>query len=297
MKQFYLSIIALAAMLCVNLNTKAETYQAWGAVIFPYISTPMYDSDEVITIEDNTLTLVSATWGTGTFDLTTGEGSIEMDNHQGGTSSYSGTISGSVESGVFVITLPSVMRGTTITSTLGTMPVALNIIGKYEGGTYADAQYFKKYQPTPDQSITITVNEGYETVSISHTSTTWGTFTYDAATVTANEDGTYTISAEEGNCAMPSMRTGEPVDYVSTFSGTITDGVLVADLAVPAVMGGTTLKFNPADFEEVYIAAGIETNFAEESDADAPIYNLNGVRVDSSYQGIVIKAGKKYLQK
>ena len=257
----------------------------------------MYDSNEVITIEANTLTFKSSTWGNGSFDLTTNSGSLEMDNHRGGVSSYAATISGSADEKVFVITLPSVMGGTTITSTLGTMPVALNVVGTYKGGTYADALYFKKNSPTPDQSITITANEGYETVKISHVSETWGTFTYDAATVTDNGDGTYTISADNGNCAMPNMKTGAITDYVSTFSGTVANSELVADLAVPAVMGGTTLFFNPEDFENVYIAAGIETHFAEGSNSDEPIYNLSGARVDASYKGIVIKGGKKYIQK
>ncbi len=30
---------------------------------------------------------------------------------------------------------------------------------------------------------------------------------------------------------------------------------------------------------------------------DTPVYNLNGQRVDSTYKGIVIKNGKKYVQK
>lgn len=34
-----------------------------------------------------------------------------------------------------------------------------------------------------------------------------------------------------------------------------------------------------------------------ESDEDAPIYNLMGVKVDKSYKGIVIKNGKKYVQR
>ena len=51
---------------------------------------------------------------------------------------------------------------------------------------------------------------------------------------------------------MPSMRDPSVVtDYASTFTGTITDGTLVADFAIPSVMGGTTVKFNPADIEEV----------------------------------------------
>lgn len=34
-----------------------------------------------------------------------------------------------------------------------------------------------------------------------------------------------------------------------------------------------------------------------QKDTDAPVYNLTGQRVDSSYKGVVIKNGKKILQK
>lgn len=35
----------------------------------------------------------------------------------------------------------------------------------------------------------------------------------------------------------------------------------------------------------------------EENDANAPVYDLRGVQVDKSYKGVVIKNGKKYMQK
>ena len=31
-------------------------------------------------------------------------------------------------------------------------------------------------------------------------------------------------------------------------------------------------------------------------DANAPIYNLSGQKVDQNYRGVVIKNGRKYLQ-
>jgi len=42
---------------------------------------------------------------------------------------------------------------------------------------------------------------------------------------------------------------------------------------------------------------GIRT-IAKTSGVDnAPLYNLSGMRVDSTYHGIVVKNGRKYLQK
>lgn len=42
---------------------------------------------------------------------------------------------------------------------------------------------------------------------------------------------------------------------------------------------------------------GISTVKTKADEADSPIYNLRGQRVSSSYKGIVIKNGKKYIQK
>ncbi len=43
-------------------------------------------------------------------------------------------------------------------------------------------------------------------------------------------------------------------------------------------------------------SAGIE-NVAVSDVEDGPIYNLHGVQVDENYKGVVIKNGKKYLNK
>ncbi len=44
--------------------------------------------------------------------------------------------------------------------------------------------------------------------------------------------------------------------------------------------------------------SGIEDIIANpETDENAPIYNVLGVQVDENYKGIVIKNGKKYIQK
>ncbi len=43
--------------------------------------------------------------------------------------------------------------------------------------------------------------------------------------------------------------------------------------------------------------SGIEDIIANPSDENAPIYNIMGIQVDENYKGIVIKNGKKYIQK
>ena len=292
MKQIYTTIIALAMLFGMQSTVMAETYQAWGAVLFAYITSPMYDANETIEVTGETIKFHSNTWGDGVFAAATGEGTLTMAGH-GGTKDYAADITGSVESKQFVISVPSVMGGTTITVTLGDMPAAAAVDGSYKGGTYANAAYFKKYSPAADQTVTIKANEGLESVSVSHVSETWGTFTYPAVTVTAGEDGSFSLEGE-GTCAMPSMQGGGVNDYASDFKGTVKDGVLVAEFIVPSVMGGTTVLFNPADFDEV-IAASVST--IRSAETDLPAYNLNGLRVDSNYKGIVIKGGKKIYQK
>ena len=69
-------------------------------------------------------------------------------------------------------------------------------------------------------------------------------------TVSKNEDGSYTLTGE-GKTLMPSMRGGTS-EYAATFEGTVTGKTLVATFAVPGVMGGTTIYFNAADFDEVF---------------------------------------------
>ncbi|MCR5361344.1 MAG: calycin-like domain-containing protein [Bacteroidales bacterium] len=292
MKKFYSSVVALA-MVCVAQMAKAETYNAWGAVLFTYIQTPMYDAGETIEVTADSIFFTSGTWGEGGFAIATGEGALAMDNHRGGVSNYAANISGTVADGVFVISVPSVMGGTVITSTLGEMPAAVAVAGKYTGGTYANSNYFSGYQPTADQTVTITANEGYATATLTHTSATWGTFTFSAVCVVANADGSYTLTGE-GTCAMPSMADPTQVkDYASDLTATIADGVLVAEMKVPAVMGGTTLLFNPSDFETV----GIGSVVANGSDDEASAVTLNGQRAADGYNGIVVKNGKKVLVK
>jgi hypothetical protein len=53
---------------------------------------------------------------------------------------------------------------------------------------------------------------------------------------------------------MPSMK-GDPKEYAAAFEGTVNGDKLVATFDVPAVMGGTTVLFNPEDFKEVFEAA------------------------------------------
>lgn len=131
--------------------------------------------------------------------------------------------------------------------------LAENVEGNYAGGTYANCKYFQNYQPTENDTVFVKATQIADVATLSYTSATWGEFTFEAIKVTKQNDGSFTL-AGEGKTLMPSMK-GEPKEYAATFEGTVNDGKLVATFDVPAVMGGTTVLFNPADFKEVFEAA------------------------------------------
>ena len=72
---------------------------------------------------------------------------------------------------------------------------------------------------------------------------------------------------------------------------------------VPTSISGTVkLKgFRVSDsegfFGNDYNYNGVESILNGEDNADAPVYNLMGIKVNSSYKGLVIKNGKKYIQR
>lgn len=71
---------------------------------------------------------------------------------------------------------------------------------------------------------------------------------------------------------------------------------------VPASVSGTAklngLRISDANgfFGDDYVQSGID-DIIVDTDNNAPIYNLLGIQVDENYKGIVIKNGKKYIQR
>lgn len=137
------------------------------------------------------------------------------------------------------------------------------IAGSYTGGIYAAFGYMGTgFMPQADQTINIAYNEDMESMTVTFENETWGSFVFDHVTVSITEGYGYaSFELEgEGTCLMPKRgpnnTTGpaETEEYPATFKGTLAHGNLVAELTVP-VMGGTTIYFNPANFDEVYNAA------------------------------------------
>ena len=109
--------------------------------------------------------------------------------------------------------------------------------------------------------MTLKASDALDAVAIGYTSATWGEFTFENVTVAKGADGTYTLSGE-GKTLMPGMKGGTS-EYASTFEGTVNGKTLVATFAVPGVMGGTTVYFNAADFDDVFEAANAEKEGTE----------------------------------
>lgn len=242
-----------------------QTYSTWSKVDFAYGS--MYDADETVSVSNDAVTFHSDTWGDATFTVSSftrndkgaydivAEGSITMNGH-GTVKSYDATFTGTIaaDAQTFVISVPSVMGGTVLNMTVGTLPAAAAVEGTYKGGTYVSSAYFEKMYATENEKAILKANDALDALSVSYTSDTWGEFSFESVVATRNEDGTYTLSGE-GISLMPGMRGGEPKEYAAVFEGTISGKTLVATFSVPSVMGGTTVYFNAEDFAEVLAEA------------------------------------------
>lgn len=73
------------------------------------------------------------------------------------------------------------------------------------------------------------------------------------------------------------------------------EGFDVTGILVTAKLSGNIIKeFAPISAP---VPTGINNITTEATDANAPAYNLAGQKVSESYKGVVIKAGKKFVQK
>lgn len=73
------------------------------------------------------------------------------------------------------------------------------------------------------------------------------------------------------------------------------EGFDVTGILVTAKLSGNIIKeFAPISAP---VPTGINNIITEAADANAPAYNLAGQKVSESYKGVVIKAGKKFVQK
>lgn len=247
---------------------------AWGLVKFTYSPQPMYDANETfktvkgsITINGNTtkvdsLYFSSPMWGKGKFDLTTKTGTMEVARRNpqtmeitGDPITYDATISGSEEERVFIISIPTLMGGTTITSNIGSKESYAYIISDtYSINSYVDNanNYFPaKSYATADETMVIVASNDFKGVNIQYTSQStpsWGTFAFENAAVT-KESGVYKIEGE--GTATIANHQGNAKEYVANISAKVKDGEITGEISIPGVMGGIILHLNPEDFYTV----------------------------------------------
>lgn len=124
---------------------------------------------------------------------------------------------------------------------------------------------------------------------------------YELTPATEKADATFATDLEVSNGNVKSDGTNF---YGFTTKGGVSGFVLVAkDVAVPLGKGYLQLTGNTAAAPVFYSinigggTTGIGQVEVEKATENGAIYNLAGQRVDASYKGVVIKNGKKYVNK
>ena len=69
------------------------------------------------------------------------------------------------------------------------------------------------------------------------------------------------------------------------------------NLAIRVGADGDQLNLMYARIEGDVATSAIDTVITDEANENAPVYNVMGIQVDENYKGIVIKNGKKYIQR
>ena len=259
------------------------SYTGWTSATFVYSSSAIVTEDETVEVEYDTdagaytITYTSDTWGTWTIDDVTveatddgysftGSGVAEMSSHSGGTSSYDCTldeayISSDGETASFTLTAASVMGGTTIVFTLGDAPDYLSLAGTYTGWTSTLFAYITTPMIAQDETVEVAYDTDTEAYTISYTSDTWGTWTFDDVTAEATDDG-YSFTGS-GVAAMAS-HSGGTTNYDCTLDeGTISsDGETVTfTMTAASVMGGTTIVFTLGDAPGALVIQGSHSGY------------------------------------
>lgn len=308
MKKFF-TLIALAMMsigvYADNASAVAGEYTVYTEVSFVYITTPYTYTKETVSITDNengtvTVSYTNDTWGTwggdsvlvasnadGSYSLS-GTGVASMAAHGGVAKDYDITISGTVADSKLteLVFTAEVMGTTTVTLVEGDAP-AFEILGEYA----SDASMTMAYGSMDLSSDTVEVTYVSATqATIEYTDSTWGTFNV-VATVEYDSDGNYSISGED-SIYVSSYGKSYYVVLSGTINASLEDWSIVFTL--PDVMGGTAVTVVPAaatDDETTGISA------VEAATEGGAVYSISGAKVNDSYKGIVIKNGKKVLQK
>ena len=102
-----------------------------------------------------------------------------------------------------------------------------------------------------------------------------------------DEDNAQTLFKEFASLTYKRMYKLGPIDFDATGKS----------VALRIGTNGNHLDLQHIILEGTMAEAGVEGIISDAADVNAPVYNTMGVKVDDSYKGIVIKNGKKYVQK
>lgn len=284
------------------------SHRGYTETLFAYITTPMCDAYDTLTVaiagaDVFDITYTNATWGDyvvdsavvvanedGTYTVT-GVGTATMAAH-GVANDYYCELSATVSAeGVFseaTFYMESVMGGTSVVFFEGSAP-AYAIAGSYIGdltGVFA-------YGTLSTEGDTVVVDwEDTVTATVELNDTTWGYFLVEGAEV-SETDSTYVLTGS-GSVAMDN-HAGGVSDYAFDFSGTISSDLSTYTFVYTLeIMGGLTITVSNVSDDETGIQT-VTTAVAQPTSTQR--YNLSGMAVGESYKGIVIRNGKKYLQK
>lgn len=116
---------------------------------------------------------------------------------------------------------------------------AAAVTGNYNGYALAECAFFRNML-SMEQSVSIAADDDLNEADVTYISDTWGTFTFDDATVSF-ADGVYTLTGE-GTTAMPSHQGSGTTEYAAVLSATIdAGGTAQFSFQVPGVMNGLSI--------------------------------------------------------
>lgn len=155
-------------------------------------------------------------------------------------------------------------------------PAWESVVGEYTGWTNGVCAYFS--QATDNEKVTLTkATDGTLTVTV--TSNTWGTSTFN--NVTANESGSNITLSGAGQATLGMPGSGSASTYDASLTGTISKDKQTVDVVVtyPAVMGGTAIAFQLGSAPVAKLVAGTYSGWSAGSSAYFQDYGAENTSV------------------
>lgn len=248
-----------------EISTKEGTIIGWSDFVFAYGS--MVNNGDTVTYKKNsddtyTLTFKSSSLGTAVFSSVSYnvsgntitfnsqvDGVVTMSMHGKPGKDYaclltSASVDASQKTGSFVISIPSVMNGSTITFTNGLAPVnkVFKDSTRFGGYSTVNCNYFKNKTNDKDSLIVIATNEN--TATVVYRSATWGSAKFENASISIDGNN-YVLDSTNGvNGTITMASHGSVKDYDAILKSVSVNELLndfSANVSVPGVMGGTDI--------------------------------------------------------